>query len=147
MLRRPPISTRADTLLPYTTLFRSRGPLRCRSGQRYVLGRLAPFFGGIQCSQVLAHRTRQRGLLGPLHISARHAALAVRVGLDDAGVGREPFAANELFGQATLQDLFEHDSPGVVVAEPAMTHLRERRWVGYPILQANAAEHTVRPVK
>src|SRR3546814_15746227 len=79
---------------------------------------------GIQCSQVLAHRTRQRGLLGPLHISARHAALAVRVGLDDAGVGREPFAANELFGQATLQDLFEHESQGVVVAEPAMTVLR-----------------------
>src|SRR3546814_2875152 len=79
-------------------------------------------------------------LLGPLHISARHAALAVRVGLDDAGVGREPFAANELFGQATLQDLFEHESQGVVVAEPAMTVLRERRVVGYRILQAKAAE-------
>src|SRR3546814_15045604 len=26
MLRRPPRSTRTDTLLPYTTLFRSRGP-------------------------------------------------------------------------------------------------------------------------
>src|SRR3546814_20505160 len=131
MLRRPPISTRADTLLPYTTLFRSRGPLRCRSGQRYVLGRLAPFFGGIQCSQVLAHRTRQRGLLGPLHISARHAALAVRVGLDDAGVGREPFAANALFGQATLQDLFEPESQGVLCPEPARQVLPETAMVGY----------------
>src|SRR3546814_19499809 len=26
MMRRPPRSTRTDTLLPYTTLFRSRGP-------------------------------------------------------------------------------------------------------------------------
>src|SRR3546814_12062693 len=95
---------------------------------------------GIQCSQVLAHRTRQRGLLGPLHISARHAALAVRVGLDDAGVGRDPFAANELFGQATLQDLFEHESQGVVVAEPAMPVLRKRLVVGYRILPAKAAE-------
>src|SRR3546814_12304292 len=28
MLRQPPRSTRTDTLFPYTTLFRSRGPLR-----------------------------------------------------------------------------------------------------------------------
>src|SRR3546814_14937934 len=39
MIRRPPISTRTDTLFPYTTLFRSRSPGRivlqqyfCRSG-------------------------------------------------------------------------------------------------------------------
>src|SRR3546814_16679139 len=33
MLRRPPRSTRTDTLLPYTTLFRSRrqGELRCNA--------------------------------------------------------------------------------------------------------------------
>src|SRR3546814_5941743 len=41
MIRRPPISTRTDTLFPYTTLFRSvhsarrrRGGLRLRAGQR-----------------------------------------------------------------------------------------------------------------
>src|SRR3546814_11349156 len=28
MIRRPPRSTRTDTLLPYTTLFRSQGPRR-----------------------------------------------------------------------------------------------------------------------
>src|SRR3546814_8778462 len=35
MIRRPPISTRTDTLFPYTTLFRSEsesGPMRCRRG-------------------------------------------------------------------------------------------------------------------
>src|SRR3546814_1873254 len=30
MIRRPPRSTRTDTLFPYTTLFRSRGQLRFR---------------------------------------------------------------------------------------------------------------------
>src|SRR3546814_19948294 len=30
MIRPPPISTRTDTLVPYTTLFRSRGASRCR---------------------------------------------------------------------------------------------------------------------
>src|SRR3546814_8505983 len=32
MIRRPPISTRTDTLFPYTTLFRSKSPLLSRSG-------------------------------------------------------------------------------------------------------------------
>src|SRR3546814_6201873 len=31
MIRRPPRSTRTDTLFPYTTLFRSVGPLNCCS--------------------------------------------------------------------------------------------------------------------
>src|SRR3546814_14923724 len=29
MIRRPPVSTRTDTLFPYTTLFLSRRPARC----------------------------------------------------------------------------------------------------------------------
>src|SRR3546814_2602116 len=34
MIRRPPRSTRTDTLFPYTTLFRSlRGPFRARAGR------------------------------------------------------------------------------------------------------------------
>src|SRR3546814_3926746 len=35
MIRRPPRSTRTDTLFPYTTLFRSQAPLRWSS---WVLG-------------------------------------------------------------------------------------------------------------
>src|SRR3546814_14260318 len=34
MIRRPPRSTRTDTLFPYTTLFRSRGGTRLRNGIR-----------------------------------------------------------------------------------------------------------------
>src|SRR3546814_15010941 len=36
MIRRPPRSTRTDTLFPYTTLFRSSGPKKVR--RRRVLG-------------------------------------------------------------------------------------------------------------
>src|SRR3546814_13950313 len=47
MIRRPPRSTRTDTLFPYTTLFRSPAPrlvaAPCHSGlQRGVRGALAP---------------------------------------------------------------------------------------------------------
>src|SRR3546814_11448635 len=37
MIRRPPRSTRTDTLFPYTTLFRSRGGLRRPVGRRLVV--------------------------------------------------------------------------------------------------------------
>src|SRR3546814_14990814 len=37
MIRRPPRSTRTDTLFPYTTLFRSK-----RSGSRYYMVRRVP---------------------------------------------------------------------------------------------------------
>src|SRR3546814_12461175 len=40
MIRRPPRSTRADTLFPYTTLFRSDG--RCRPGLGLRRNQLGP---------------------------------------------------------------------------------------------------------
>src|SRR3546814_16273715 len=42
MIRRPPRSTRTDTLVPYPTLFRSAGQQRCRAdtGKLEQLGRL-----------------------------------------------------------------------------------------------------------
>src|SRR3546814_1824101 len=52
MIRRPPRSTRTDTLFPYTTLFRSpdrRHPHRAVAGARQRLGRFC------RCS---AHRLR-----------------------------------------------------------------------------------------
>src|SRR3546814_1070027 len=36
MIRRPPRSTRTDTLFPYTTLFRSQGDVRRVAGERQV---------------------------------------------------------------------------------------------------------------
>src|SRR3546814_4829536 len=41
MIRRPPRSTRTDTLFPYTTLFRSTGPVEAQRGLRVELERQA----------------------------------------------------------------------------------------------------------
>src|SRR3546814_1020167 len=37
MIRRPPRSTRTDTLFPYTTLFRSDGPYAARAGYDFMI--------------------------------------------------------------------------------------------------------------
>src|SRR3546814_4671845 len=42
MIRRPPRSTRTDTLLPYTTLFRSRGSLVRRLAEDFAPGDRLP---------------------------------------------------------------------------------------------------------
>src|SRR3546814_6547040 len=56
MIRRPPRSTRTDTLVPYTTLFRSRGAPLVRHLPR--LPRLRPRLPGARAS---AARTDLRG--------------------------------------------------------------------------------------
>src|SRR3546814_11791804 len=43
MIRRPPRSTRTDTLFPYTPLFRSRGRYACRMSHR--LARIVSILG------------------------------------------------------------------------------------------------------
>src|SRR3546814_6053438 len=45
MIRRPPRSTRTDTLFPYTTLFRSLHPLRQEPRARYPLSACRPDMG------------------------------------------------------------------------------------------------------
>src|SRR3546814_12159667 len=42
MIRRPPRSTRTNTLFPYTTLFRSRPPQKVLIGSRISRAQLAP---------------------------------------------------------------------------------------------------------
>src|SRR3546814_19281550 len=56
MIRRPPISTRTDTLFPYTTLFRSL--LRIESGGDQP-------YQGRGAAAVDQRRARQRGVPGP----------------------------------------------------------------------------------
>src|SRR3546814_6957530 len=50
MILRPPISTRTDTLFPYTTLFRSDLQLWSATGAVYydlpTAGRVSPYIGG-----------------------------------------------------------------------------------------------------
>src|SRR3546814_7358478 len=52
MIRRPPRSTRTDTLFPYTTRFRSRGLHRGADRRR---GSLRAAVGGLHAAAVLRH--------------------------------------------------------------------------------------------
>src|SRR3546814_12724412 len=60
MIRRPPRSTRTDTLFPYTTLFRSPVPLHRHLGKR--LPRRGLRAGGALCRR--AHRRAQPRTVG-----------------------------------------------------------------------------------
>src|SRR3546814_15470242 len=85
MIRRPPRSTRTDTLFPYTTLFRSKCPARCSGPasrlrpysvvveRRAVLARGPPFW------HLLWRRSRMTDLFR--HIGAAVAALFLLFGL------------------------------------------------------------------
>src|SRR3546814_3930271 len=72
MLRRPPRSTRTDTLFPYTTLFRSRRDRGCARPVAYRSSR---------CDRHTEHRVARPDLFQPqLHGDAHHhAATSQRV--------------------------------------------------------------------
>src|SRR3546814_13314922 len=88
MIRRPPRSTRTDTLFPYTTLFRSRlGRIHARNKGAEVVTRglrseVCAFYDAV------AARLRRRGI-EPLH---RRAGLRPHVTLGYAPCAFEPFA-------------------------------------------------------
>src|SRR3546814_13893745 len=61
MIRRPPRSTRTDTLFPYTTLFRSTGDPRIDTPMNYnrakgVYANLEIDLGGVQLRSISAYR-------------------------------------------------------------------------------------------
>src|SRR3546814_5930442 len=140
MIRRPPRSTRTDTLFPYTTLFRSD----LDDVQRHVAARhraelLAQLFdvgalladddaraGGIdrhaaQLCRTLDHHLRDRGLwqrledeLADLQILDQHAAIVLPFGEPTAVPG-----AVDLQAQADRIALLAHLTP--------LLHVRTRR--------------------
>src|SRR3546814_13878325 len=85
MLRRPPISTRTDTLFPYTTLFRSvRSRARCQS----PVERARPPFLQIKI-ETMSYRkivVVGHGMVGHKLVEA----LADRVDLQLSVIGEEP---------------------------------------------------------
>src|SRR3546814_3988391 len=95
MIRRPPRSTRTDTLFPYTTLFRSRRSAR-RAGLPRWPGRAV---ARLRASQPRLERKRRGAGVGPLddlqlaryiacdRRGARPGALARRAGLCRLGSG------------------------------------------------------------
>src|SRR3546814_8159163 len=77
MIRRPPRSTRTDTLFPYTTLFRSA---RARASLSLALVGFEQFYG----------------LLGPgENIVFQHTSILVRPRQDGLRYGRSPFWRSE----------------------------------------------------
>jgi hypothetical protein len=78
--------------------------------------------------------------LGGLPLAARHAALAVGIGLDHAGIGREALAADQPLGQAAPHGRLEHLAQQVAVAETAVPVLREGRMVRHRAVEPKPAE-------
>src|SRR3546814_6908805 len=67
MIRRPPRSTRTDTLFPYTTLFRS---LARAAGEQCAHVGVAAFLAGVGHAHV-GHADEAFGAVGQLHLEPR----------------------------------------------------------------------------
>src|SRR3546814_4214215 len=65
MIRRPPRSTRTDTLFPYTTLFRSRGRLRAGADAQHFAK--IPAVGVLPARRLLA----DQGAVSAHHLAGR----------------------------------------------------------------------------
>src|SRR3546814_4682191 len=86
MIRRPPISTRPDTLFPYTTLFRSDADLAPHAGRQRCVRRLA----AQELERLLpGHR---RPALQPRHV------LAAAVAVERLHVGKPQRAQQQAVG-------------------------------------------------
>jgi hypothetical protein len=72
-----------------------------------------------------------------------NAALAVGVGLDQAGIDCETVAADQPLGHAAAHDGLEDVAQQVAVAEAAVAVLGEGRVIGHGALQAEPAEPSV----
>src|SRR3546814_13901750 len=95
MIRRPPRSTRTDTLFPYTTLFRSQRPVgmqRQAIGQKMRLARAGLDGNGARCPvQVLDADARRR----PVGNRNRRAVAGAQLGFL-TGSGRSEEHTSEL---------------------------------------------------
>src|SRR3546814_2012281 len=85
MRRRPPRSTRTDTLFPYTTLFRSPGAaIRLRIGAHFFANAIAPRFIGRFCGAFAHFHQRFDRPVGPVPDAQPCHALATGFGILDA---------------------------------------------------------------
>ena len=137
---------------------RCGGPARRGIGQRDVLARrrwlrwlvvvVARRVGLFERIQVLAHGAARSSVLAPVGgLGPRNTARAVGVGLDDAGVDREAFAADQAFAHAATQHALEYMPQGVALAEAAVPVLGEGRVVRDRVFQVQPAEPAIRQVQ
>jgi hypothetical protein len=75
------------------------------------------------------------------------AVLPARVCLDQAGIDRKTFSANQSLVDATAQDGFEQPSQQIALSETTMTVLRESRMVGDITIKPKAAKPAIRQVQ
>src|SRR3546814_20898732 len=84
MIRRPPRSTRTDTLFPYTTLFRSkRGHLRRKEASHLEPSQGSPNFAACACDVACDRRERRadrcpRALVGSTLVSGTASSRSIR---------------------------------------------------------------------
>src|SRR3546814_16168143 len=90
MIRRPPRSTRTDTLFPYTTLFRSDETIALANADRDVGDLVAPFFPLLQPAAKVLEGLDEEALdvmrlealrLGTLHLEPQFLHLGLRHGV------------------------------------------------------------------
>src|SRR3546814_21152657 len=95
MIRRPPRSTRTDTLFPYTTLFRSGGDPRGQTVGDGLLGHRRPVLHGVGGDEVdrialsAEGAGTRRDIVGEDPVAALARAFGLSVGNDVLGLGGE----------------------------------------------------------
>src|SRR3546814_7128366 len=87
MIRRPPRSTRTDTLFPYTTLFRSGRPMRTSLIVTSLLATAA--LAGIAVAQdTPAANPLAKAAIGPVHPASADEAQLGAFGIDQGGMNK-----------------------------------------------------------
>src|SRR3546814_4960823 len=78
MIRRPPRSTRTDTLLPYTTLFRALGAVEFHHGAAGRAGEIAVVGAdGVLAAELVAHERAVAQVVPDLALGIGHVAAEV----------------------------------------------------------------------
>ncbi len=93
--------------------------------------------------EILPDRAARPFFVGPVDVSSRDALEPAGVGLDHAGIDREPLAADQTDVHATPHDALEHMAQHIAVAKPTVTVVRERRVIRHPVLEPETAEPAI----
>ena len=97
-----------------------------------------PREAGLPVGRTSPGRCRRVAILVPLLAGDR--ALLVGVGHDQAGIDREPLAADQASRDACLHHTLEHVPEDIAVPEALVPGARERRMARDLVLDAQAAE-------
>src|SRR3546814_17054290 len=138
MIRRPPRSTRTDTLFPYTTLFRSEfGGDGTPAGQRDLMrpGDCRPLEDDLD---IVTFERFGKGLVEPIalaeHLVTNHRAVQITIGPDPAEtpgnvqvLGARPAAEERILGHAAQAQRGAADTLDLCVLHHASIPSRTRQ--------------------